>query len=83
MNIEITKINEVLLNIRNFSNKYKIVVTESDGEYCPVTTTIYDVGSGLFLKERIRVDSYGDNPEITELQFVEPITKTITDYQVI
>lgn len=29
------------------------------------------------------VDSYGDNPEITELQFVEPITKTITDYQVI
>ena len=83
MNIEIKKVNEVLSKIGNFSSKYKSVVKESDGEYRPSTTNIYDVGDGLFLKETIKVDSYGNEPELTELQFVQPVTKTITDYQTI
>ena len=53
MNIEIKKINEVLSNIGNFSNKYKSVAYQNDGEYRPSTTNIYDVGDGLFLKETI------------------------------
>jgi hypothetical protein len=80
MKIEIEKINEVLSNIGNFY-KYKSVATENDGKYRPSTTTIYDVGDGLYLKETIKVDSYGNEPELTELQFVQPITKTVTDYQ--
>ena len=83
MNIEIKKVNEVLSKIGNFSSKYKSVAKESDGEYRPSTTNIYDVGDGLFLKETIKVDSYGNEPELTELQFVQPVTKTITDYQTI
>jgi hypothetical protein len=83
MNIEIKKINQVLSNIGNFSNKYKSVAYENDGEYRPSTTNIYDVGDGLFLKETIRVDSYGNEPELTELQFVQPVTKTVTDYETI
>ncbi len=83
MNIEIKKINQVLSNIGNFSNKYESVAKESDGEYRPSTTNIYDVGDGLFLKETIRVDSYGNEPELTELQFVQPVTRTITDYETI
>lgn len=83
MNIEIKKINEVLSNIGNFSNKYKSVAYNNDGEYRPSTTNIYDVGNGLFLKETIRVDSYGNEPELTELQFVQPVVKTVTDYQII
>ena len=82
MNIEIKKINQVLSNIGNFY-KYKSVATENDGEYRPSTTNIYDVGDGLFLKETIRVDSYGNEPELTELQFVQPVTRTITDYETI
>lgn len=83
MNIEIKKVNEVLSKIGNFSSKYKSVAKESDGDYRPSTTNIYDVGDGLFLKETIKVDSYGNEPELTELQFVQPVTKTITDYQTI
>lgn len=83
MNIEIKKINEVLSNIGNFSSKYKSIAYESDDEYRPSTTTIYDVGDGLFLKETIKVDSYGNEPELTELQFVQPVTKTVTDYETI
>lgn len=58
-------------------------LTHNDGEYRPSTTNIYDVGDGLFLKETIKVDSYGENEEITELQFVQPVTKTVTDYETI
>jgi hypothetical protein len=86
MNIEIKKINEVLSNIGNFSNKYKSVAYENDGEYRPSATNIYDVGDGLFLKETIKVDyfcPYVENAELTELQFVQPVTKTVTDYQTI
>lgn len=83
MNIEVKKLNEILSKVGNFSSKYKKVASESDGEYRPSTTTIYDVGDGLFLKETIKVDSYGENAELTELQFVQPVTKTITDYQTI
>jgi len=68
MNIEVKKLNEILSKVGNFSSKYKKVAEESDGEYRPSTTTIYDVGEGLFLKETIRVDSYGENAELTELQ---------------
>ncbi len=81
MNIEIKKINEILSNIQSFSSKYKVIATETNSEYQPSTTTIYDVGDGLFLKQTIQVDSYGNEPEMTELQFVQPVTKTITDYQ--
>ena len=83
MNIEIKKLNEILSKIGNFGSKYKSVVHESDGEYRPSTTNIYDVGDGLFLKETIKVDSYGNEPELTELQFVQPVTKTVTDYETI
>jgi hypothetical protein len=83
MNIEIKKLNQILSNIGNFGSKYKSVAKESDGEYRPSTTNIYDVGDGLFLKETIRVDSYGNEPELTELQFVQPVTKTVTDYETI
>lgn len=83
MNIEIKKINEVLSRIGNFSSKYKSVAYHNDGEYRPSTTNVYDVGDGLFLKETIKVDSYGNEPELTELQFVQPVTKTVTDYETI
>lgn len=83
MNIEVKKLNEILSKVGNFGSKYKKVASESDGEYRPSTTTIYDVGDGLFLKETIRVDSYGNEPELTELQFVQPVSRTITDYETI
>jgi uncharacterized protein (UPF0264 family) len=83
MNIEIKKLNQILSNIGNFGSKYKSVAYENDGEYRPSTTNIYDVGDGLFLKETIKVDSYGNEPELTELQFVQPVSRTITDYETI
>lgn len=83
MQIEIKKLNEILSKIQNFEGTYRKVASESNGEYQPSTTTIYDVGDGLFLKEVIWVDSYGENSEITELQFVQPISKNITEYETI
>lgn len=83
MQIEIKKLNEILSNIENFQRKYKSVAEQNNGEYHPSTTNIYDVDDGLFLRVVVKVDSYGENSVITELQFVQPVVKNVTGYEAI
>ncbi len=35
----------------------------------------------VFVKIRIKTDSYGENESIVGIQFVKPVVKSVTDYE--
>jgi len=84
--MDIKKINSVLKNLNNLSYTYKSVAEDTDYDWekegeTGTKTTVYDVGDGVFLRIVEEDDSYGNNPQVTEVQFVQPITKSVVDYE--
>lgn len=96
--MEIKKINEILSHIGEMvydygSNPYKKVIDICDnkvdkyigsrGEYNTITR-VFDLNSdNLFLKIELQTDSYGNNELISSIQFVKPIVKQVTDFEII
>jgi len=91
--MEIKQINEILANLENpTAVKGVSVITsheptkkdeldqgESDSRMKIYTTPVQDV----FLKITEKSDSYQSNWRITSVQFVQPVNKTVTNYETI
>lgn len=83
------QLNEALRDLAALRRKSRIertVVKELDGEGDQGESGLsYEVCStpieGLFVKLTINTDSYGDNEFVAGVEFVQPIQKTVTNYE--
>lgn len=91
-NMDFKKINEQLKDLGNFRYKNKPVaktdvylIRSGDGEQGKTDEIheIYDLGDGVFVKLIVNSDSYGDNRFVNGIEFVKPVTKTVTDFEAI
>lgn len=90
--MEIKQINEILKNVFNYpsSKGYTKVLDEKPSTYHEekyqgtedTRIEIWDLHQdNLLVKLDYTTDSYGDNERLTNIQFVKPITKSVTDYE--
>ena len=91
--LSLSKINEVLLKVTNeytAQQYYKKVAEEKDSNYGQEVyqggetykRVIYDIGEkDIFVKVTYAYDSYGNNEYLSQIQFVSPVIKSVTDYE--
>lgn len=77
-------LNKKFNHIRSFAYNEAIVTEkdESDGyEDSPTEVKVCKLSEELFIKFKITSDSYGDNEQITGIQFVKPKVVTVTQFE--
>lgn len=88
----LTEVNEVLKNLSqwNLEKSYTKVATATNNEwnkegsgYEGTRETIYDLKNGIFLKIIETQDSYGNDEQITGIQFVKPKEVLVTQFEAI
>jgi len=79
--MDYTKLNELLGNLYTLRRQPKI---ESERPDCDEGTSgyeIFHVEGDIYVKLTIAVDSYGDNEEVTGIEFVSPKTVQVTNFE--
>jgi len=88
--IDIQVLNEVFTNKKNYLTQKEIGhygvpdgYDGSQGEYNEYFNYYrhHDFPEGVFMRETIHTDSYGDNESIVKIEFVEGVAKTVIVYE--
>lgn len=75
------KLNEILEDLKNVKGT---LITQKEDDDDDQTITIYDVGiPEVYLKVTTQYNSYGDYAGVCSIQFVKPVVKQITDFEVL
>ena len=83
---ELAKLNPILKDLRKLrrgQSEFTQVVKQIDGEEEGEEGKSYEVFKigDVYVKLEITTDSYGDNEQITGIEFVKPIVKQVTDFE--
>ena len=77
-------LNKKFSSVRNFAYN-EAIVTERDNsngyEDSSTEVKVCKLSEELFIKFKITSDSYGDNEQITSIQFVKPKVVTVTHFE--
>jgi len=83
------QLNKLFKNFKNLERTYKKVASSQDKNYYEEKdqgetgekVEVFDIQiDGMYLQVTTKSDSYGDNETVSSMQFVQPITKEVTDY---
>ena len=79
--MDYTKLNELLGNLYTLRRQPKIESERPDIDEGTKGYEIFHVEEDIYVKLTIAVDSYGDNEEVTGIEFVSPKTVQVTNFE--
>ena len=77
-------LNKKFKSVRNFAyNEATVSESANDNEYEETykTNKVCRLSEELYVKIELTSDSYGDNEQITSIQFVKPKVVTVTQFE--
>jgi hypothetical protein len=74
------KLNEFLSDFNMLRAKGRKVETKQPGDY-ETGYEVYEISEGVYVKLIVYVDSYGENESVVGVEFVQPKTVTVTNFE--